>query len=99
MGVGERKVKIMYKPLRIEISYNDAVHYYHAITGSTRLKKISTLYDKMGCGRVTFSIPRRFLKLKHLFQLTNSVELRDTKEVIFVCDKEVWPPVFRIGDC
>jgi hypothetical protein len=89
----------MHKPLRIEISHKDAITYYHSITGSTRLKKVSTLYDNMGCGRICFNLPQKFIMWKHLIALKNSIELRDTKSVIFVCDKEVYPPVFRIGDC
>jgi hypothetical protein len=86
------------KPKRIKISYEDAIYYYHGITGTKRLKKISTLYDKMGFGRICYGIPTRLLKPEHLSVFRDCQDIRDSGAVVFVCDKEVYPPVFRIGE-
>ena len=94
----------MMEPKRVKLSYEDAIYYYHTITGSKRLKKVSTLYDNMGCGRTCYGISEKELKPEHLEMFRESLEKdkRISKSgvgyVVFVCDKEVYPPVFRIGE-
>lgn len=89
----------MNKPVRIEISDWEAVSYYNAVNPGYPVETARQVYEKMGCGRACFGIRTSQLKDHHKEHLLKEgcTDI-NVDGVVFVCDKEVLPPVFSIGD-
>lgn len=95
------------KPLRIKLPYHEAIRIYNAMVeiwnensknSEEPVKDENELMDAMGCGRSSFGISTELLTSEQKALLESVIEEEDFC-VIMVADKEVYPPIFRIGGC
>lgn len=94
------------EPLRIILSHPEAMRLYNAtikLHPRTDLETVNTadeLMDRLGCGRSSMGIDWKLLDIEQQALLSEEKESEGSEDfVIMVADKEVYPPIFRIGGC
>lgn len=92
------------EPLRIILSHPEAMRLYNtAIKKYPKTNTVDTaeeLMDELGCGRSSMGIDWNLLSIEQQALLAEEKESEGKDEfVIMVADKEVYPPIFRIGGC
>ncbi len=88
------------EPLRIKVSHKEAIRLFNAALGAseddvaTPVSTPTQLMNALGCGRVCIGIQDEFLSRVDAGAMEGVA-----RPIILVADKEVYPPVFRIGEC
>lgn len=92
------------EPLRIKLTYDEAIRIFNGMVkiwnrdpnnGERFVENDEELMDALGCGRASFGVPVELLTNTQKALLSSILD----DVVIMVADKEVYPPVFRIGEC
>lgn len=93
--------------LRIKLPYSEAIRIYNAMveiwnenpkSSEEPVEDENELMGAMSCGRTSFGISIELLTSEQKALLKQEIECKDPC-IIMVADKEVYPPVFRIGGC
>ena len=99
------KMSKCYKePRRVMIESKQALEYYRCTYFDTDVASIRDLYEKLGCGRSNFAVMEDGLLDCHRKMFSEYME-RESKRLpgmpkilMCTCDKEVYPPIFRLGE-